>query len=110
MATRDKPFVEMSPSEFEEAFDEIGSDLKASILQEARETATGSFVMAAALLTLPDGTRKLAYPVMEYGDGDGVSAIDDFIGECTRTKALRSGETLRLWTHTFKCQQLLDDV
>lgn len=95
MANENKPFVQMNQIEFARAWDDIMEEDEGDMLKEARESVKLlPIVVAAAVLTLSDGTQKIAYYVPEYGDGDGLNMVADFIRRVRRLKLLREGEEI----------------
>jgi hypothetical protein len=92
-----KPFVEMKPKEMERTLDGIWKDLRGEILGDARNTDNFSAITVAALvLTLPGGTRRIAHYDTEYGDDDGVNHMIEFKREVERTKSLLPGESVEV--------------
>lgn len=90
-----KPLIEMTEKEFDRAFDEIGLGTTFAILQEGRHGKNQDITIAAAVLRCGDGEERLTYWMAEYGDGDGVSTIKDWIEEVYRSPGLlANGETL----------------
>ncbi len=82
---RNKPLVEMSKEELRDAFDEIGLGTNFRLLQEARNGDNQEIIVAVAIL-LPRALYVLT--ALEYGDGDGIERIDNFIAEIERTPGL----------------------
>jgi|3_EtaG_2_1085321.scaffolds.fasta_scaffold18497_3 DNA repair ATPase RecN len=74
--------LSMTREEIDAFFDDLGRDLDIDILEEARKKAHHlgrSVVLAVAVLKMPDGEVKIAYEQNEYGDGEGISQIKDYI-------------------------------
>jgi len=97
MANRDKPLMEMTAGEFEKTFDSIGGGINQCILDDARALSPEEaliVVVVIAVLTTPDGVRRVAHNNPEYGDGEGLRSMQDFVAECERGGLLRPGETL----------------
>jgi hypothetical protein len=70
-----------------------GTQLNAGLLEDARN-AKQAVVVAVAILTLPAGERRIAYSLLEYGDGEGIRFVRDFVAEVHKTKLLKPGERL----------------
>jgi len=70
-----------------------------NILNEAR-TLVGNISVAAVVLTQPNGDRHITHYVAEYGDGDGVRQMNDFIADCG-TEPLYPGERLHVEVREF---------
>lgn len=92
--SRSKPLVEMSPAELERTFDDLDLDVNASILEAARMGKDQEIIFAAALLTTPDKPPAITLRVDEYGDGEGIRNVDQFIAEVERQDLLRPHEHL----------------
>lgn len=92
---REKPLVEMSRSELDSTFDELGKDLHVAILRDARAGKGQDIILALGILTLADGSERLAFSDTEYGDGEGIRVIDDDVSLALRLHLLEPGEQLR---------------
>lgn len=90
------PLVEMDKEQLQATFDAIGMDTNISMLNDTRKGVQDPIIIATALLCLADGTERIAYAVLEYGDDDGFSQIENFIAECERCALLKRGESIRL--------------
>lgn len=90
------PFMQMTEKQMQAAFDEIGMGIAFALLQHARHGKDQEQMLAAAILRLPDETERYASVDMEYGDGEGIQRMDEWIEEVHRTPGLLvEGETLR---------------
>jgi hypothetical protein len=69
---REKPIVSMSTAERELTWAEVSAPVNSGLLDEARSGPKPIHV-AAIVLVLRDGERRLVLPVLEYGDGEGVA-------------------------------------
>jgi hypothetical protein len=86
----------MTKRQMERAFDEIGMGTTFSLLESARRGENEERLIAAAMLRQPDGRELYAYTCEEYGDGDGINNIDEWVAEVHRTPGLLvEGESLR---------------
>jgi len=86
----------MNEKELEVMFDEAGVDLRHDMLNDARKSNKNTICIAAAVLTKPNGDRRVVTFVPEHGDSDGISSMEEFVEECIRTKSLKAGETVRV--------------
>lgn len=90
------PLIYMSPAELDDTLDPVegGAGTTADVLDMARRghPERMSVLVAAAVLTLPDGTRRAIIEQFEYGDGDGLK----FIGNVVRSarRKLEPGESV----------------
>lgn len=91
--TRNKPIVEMTELELKRMDDEIGDILEEPMIQDARE-GEGRLLVAAAILTLPNGDGRLLHWGDEWGDGEGSRLSEHMVVIAKR--ALQEGETARL--------------
>lgn len=75
------------------------ADTDAIILQEARDGKGQDILIAAAILTLSDGTERVAFFQCEYGDNDANNHVAEFCNEARNHNLLRVGERIRavLW-------------
>ena len=71
------------------------------MLKEARSKKIITTVVAA-VLTLQDGTDVVAHYSAEYGDGDGMLIINEFVESVRRQKLLKRGEKLRIVTRNVE--------
>lgn len=90
-----KPFVHMKPEEAQQAWDEIGADLRLGMLKDARNGKAMKLRFACIFLVTKDDRRLLSY-VPEYGDREGLGQEEDFAEEIRRTGSLQPGETLEV--------------
>lgn len=86
-----KPLLKMDELELECTFDALNLDEE--ILKEARRERR-PVTVAVAVLKSPGTADIVAYDVCEYGDGEGLRMVSDFIRRVKRKKRLREGETL----------------
>ena len=99
------PLVAMSRAELEEAFDEIGQDETAEMLNEAR-TNKEPMVIAALILRRPGQPDGLVTYTAEYGDGEGERSINEEMACIRRLKLLLPGETMEHRQYSVKWPEL----
>lgn len=61
------------------ALDEQMHDLHNTMIGKARVTEEREFTLALAVLTLPDGAKRIPMITMEYGDEEGTRNIQEFV-------------------------------
>ena len=93
-----KPLMEMTPQEFDMAMDSAGRNIDRRILDAVRRGEDQDVVLAVAILTLPDGTRRIAVTGCEYGDGEGIRFAKGFVAGVKRTHLLHKGERIHVET------------
>jgi hypothetical protein len=93
---KSKPLLKMSKDERDSVFDEMFDDVDRTILKEAREQdPADDHKITVAFAVLETGGRKIVtHSQMEYGDDEGIRAIEDFIRR--NRNLLEDGETLTL--------------
>ncbi len=103
---KDKPLVEMTKTELNETFYEMGSDVDEAMLNDARNYVDQETMIAVVILKRAGCLDAKVYSVEEYGDREGVSQVDEFIAGVEHNKLLLPGESLerevRLVTATTK--------
>ena len=99
---KDVPFVEMSPADFKETWDDIEADSDAKILEEARNADCARMNIAVAVLLRHDLPDRIAYYVAEYGDGEGTQLVEHFVDLCRKKNLLKPGERLRASQYTIE--------
>jgi hypothetical protein len=90
---KDKPLVEMDDLERVRAWDDIHLECNEGLLVDAR-TAQAPLRLAAAILVLPSGDRRVVFYTPEYGDNEGLEDVGHFLREVRRTTLLQPGESL----------------
>lgn len=101
-----KPLLQMSKKEMRDAFDEIGLGNTFALLEEGRRNENSVVRIAAAVLKLQTGEERFTFFTNEYGDGEGINHIEEFVAEVHRTPGLlMQGETLE--ARLFEATQLV---
>ena len=90
----EKPLVDMTPAELQETFDEIGKPGNRAMLEDARNHKDQDILLALGYLTRPNGDKVLVISDNEYGDGEGIRFVDEWIDEINRCGLLERGEAL----------------
>lgn len=105
---KEASLLAMSEAERERAFDTIGRDLNSSILDDARDNNDKPLCFALAVLVRVDGTKRVAHYTSEFGDGEGIACVRDFIASVRRTSLLRDGEQMEERTALIQQADVLD--
>jgi len=90
MSTKSTIFTKDTP--IDEVFEGAVADINRQLIKDARNKPTPTVTMAVGVLTLASGERRLPYITMEYGDGEGVRQVADFIEKSRQF--LQEGEKL----------------
>lgn len=88
------PLVLMTEEQLQATFDAIGGDFNRDHLESVRVGRNQDILVVVSILIMNDGTERVAGSDCEYGDGEGIRFIDDWIAEIRRTGQLRKGERL----------------
>lgn len=93
-----------------EAIDNVMADLDHDILETARTDGDDEpLLIAAAVLTLPSGDRRVAYWTPEYGDNEGIRNIEEFVEMVNSRSLLKPGETIESITCGWSANQAMNN-
>jgi len=92
--SKDKPFVEMNPTEFRRSWDSIGHDLDVCMLADARKMSPDEPMKIVAILLCSEGKKRVFTYRAEYGDDDAINSSAQEITRLQRKGMLAPGETL----------------